>query len=208
VDCPYCEPKDQKGSRVVDTRAQRDGSLRRRRECLSAHKHRFVTYETVADQDEATKGVSPERRRMPREHEAIGHRFSIAGHEGLINAGKYEDGGLGEVTITDIGKNGGTLSGMLAAFATAISIALQYGVPLEVLTQSFSVMRFEPEGITQNPEIPFAKSLPDYILRWLASRFIDDVDFLEEIGVMTSEVRTRREKEVSLLDRELRGSEG
>ena len=68
------------------------------------------------------------------------------------------------------------------AFATAISMGLQYGVPLEDYVKKFSYMRFEPEGITRNPEIPFAKSLPDYIMRWLASRFIDDVDYLESLG--------------------------
>ena len=93
----------------------------------------------------------------------------------------YEDGTVGEIFLTDIGKEGSTLRGMMNSFATAISIALQYGVPLETLVQKFSYMRFEPEGITQNPEIPFAKSMPDYIMRWLASRFLD-VDTQEELG--------------------------
>ncbi len=77
------------------------------------------------------------------------------------------------------------------SFATAISIALQYGVPLETLVQKFSYMRFEPEGITGNPEIPFAKSMPDYIMRWLASRFLD-TDAQEELGILTPEVRARK----------------
>jgi ribonucleoside-diphosphate reductase alpha chain len=77
------------------------------------------------------------------------------------------------------------------SFATAISIALQYGVPLETLVQKFSYMRFDPEGITQNPEIPFAKSMPDYIMRWLASRFLD-TDAQEELGILTPEVRARK----------------
>jgi ribonucleoside-diphosphate reductase alpha chain len=79
---------------------------------------------------------------------------------------------------------------MMNSFATAISIALQYGVPLETLVQKFSYMRFEPEGITGNPEIPFAKSMPDYIMRWLASRFLD-TDAQEELGILTPEVRSR-----------------
>jgi ribonucleoside-diphosphate reductase alpha chain len=79
----------------------------------------------------------------------------------------------------------------LNSFATSISIALQYGVPLEKLVEKFSYMRFEPEGITQNPEIPFAKSMPDYIMRWLASRFLD-TDIQEELGIMTPEVRARK----------------
>ena len=105
---------------------------------------------------------------MPRERESITHKFSIAGHEGYITAGKYEDGSVGEIFLTDIGKEGSTLRGMLNAFATAISIGLQYGVPLETFVKKFSYMRFDPEGITGNPEIPFAKSMPDYIMRWLA----------------------------------------
>ena len=80
---------------------------------------------------------------------------------------------------------------MMNSFATAISIALQYGVPLETLVQKFSYMRFEPEGITANPEIPFAKSMPDYIMRWLASRFLD-TDAQEELGILTPAVRARK----------------
>ena len=77
------------------------------------------------------------------------------------------------------------------AFATAISISLQYGVPLETLVRKFSYMRFEPEGMTSNPEIPFAKSMPDYIMRWLASRFLD-ADLQEELGILTPAVRARK----------------
>src|SRR5438309_7228058 len=80
---------------------------------------------------------------------------------------------------------------MMNSFATAISIALQYGVPLETLVRKFSYMRFEPEGITGNPEIPFAKSMPDYIMRWLASRFLD-AEAQEELGILTPEVRARQ----------------
>jgi ribonucleoside-diphosphate reductase alpha chain len=142
----------------------------------------------------------PVRRRMPRERESITHKFSIAGHEGYITAGKYPDGRVGEIFLTDIGKEGSTLRGMMNAFATAISIGLQYGVPLEVFVKKFSYMRFDPEGITTNPEIPFAKSMPDYIMRWLASRFIDDPEYLEELGILTEEVRARREAEHAGLD--------
>jgi ribonucleoside-diphosphate reductase alpha chain len=135
--------------------------------------------------------VGPRRKRMPRERQSITHKFSIAGHEGYITAGMYEDGTVGEIFLTDIGKEGSTLRGMMNSFATAISIALQYGVPLETLVQKFSYMRFEPEGITGNPEIPFAKSMPDYIMRWLASRFLD-VDAQEGLGILTPEVRARK----------------
>ena len=103
----------------------------------------------------------------------------------------YEDGTVGEIFLTDIGKEGSTLRGMMNSFATAISIALQYGVPLDTLVRKFAYMRFEPEGITTNPEIPFAKSMPDYIMRWLASRFLD-ADTQEELGILTPAVRARK----------------
>jgi ribonucleoside-diphosphate reductase alpha chain len=141
----------------------------------------------------------PVRKKMPRERESITHKFSIAGHEGYITAGKYEDGSVGEIFLTDIGKEGSTMRGLLNAFATSISIGLQYGVPLETFVRKFSYMRFEPEGITQNPEIPFAKSLPDYIMRWVASRFIEDTDTLEDLGILTKEVRAKRDAETSQL---------
>jgi ribonucleoside-diphosphate reductase alpha chain len=135
--------------------------------------------------------AGPKRKRMPRERQSITHKFSIGGHEGYITAGMYEDGSVGEIFLTDIGKEGSTLRGMMNAFATAISISLQYGVPLETLVRKFSYMRFEPEGITMNPEIPFAKSMPDYIMRWLASRFLD-ADVQEDLGILTPEVRARK----------------
>jgi ribonucleoside-diphosphate reductase alpha chain len=135
--------------------------------------------------------AGPRRKRMPRERQSITHKFSIGGHEGYITAGMYEDGTVGEIFLTDIGKEGSTLRGMMNSFATAISISLQYGVPLETLVQKFSYMRFEPEGITGNPEIPFAKSMPDYIMRWLASRFLD-TDAQEELGILTPAVRARK----------------
>src|SRR3954452_9409670 len=134
------------------------------------------------------------RRRMPRERRSLTHKFSVGGHEGYVTAGMYDDGTIGEIFLTDIGKEGSTLRGMMNSFATAISIALQYGVPLETLVQKFAYMRFEPEGITTNPEIPFAKSMPDYIMRWLASRFLD-ADTQEELGILTKEVRARKTAE-------------
>jgi ribonucleoside-diphosphate reductase alpha chain len=147
---------------------------------------------------EAPDEPRPIRRRMPRERQSITHKFSIAGHEGYITAGMYEDGSVGEIFLTDVGKEGSTLRGMMNAFATSISIALQYGVPLETLVRKFSYMRFDPEGITTNPEIPFAKSMPDYIMRWLASRFLD-ADIQEELGILTQEVRDRKAREEALL---------
>jgi ribonucleoside-diphosphate reductase alpha chain len=138
--------------------------------------------------------IGPRRNKMPRERQSITHKFNIGGHEGYITAGMYEDGQVGEIFITDVGKEGSTLRGMMNSFATAISIALQYGVPLETLVMKFAYMRFEPEGITQNPEIPFAKSMPDYIMRWLASRFLD-AEIQEELGILTPEVRAKKSAE-------------
>ncbi len=167
----------------------RDGSK-------TAQALRTDAHEGKQAEDSADSQVQqPIRRRMPRERESITHKFSIGQHEGYITAGKYEDGSLGEIFLTDIGKEGSTLRGMMNAFATAISIGLQYGVPLETFVKKFSYMRFDPEGMTKNPEIPFAKSMPDYIMRWLASRFIDDPDVLEDLGILTPEVRARREAE-------------
>jgi ribonucleoside-diphosphate reductase alpha chain len=152
-----------------------------------------VDVDTVVKEavDKAIAELGPKRHRMPKERQSITHKFSIGGHEGYITAGMYEDGTVGEIFITDVGKEGSTLRGMMNSFATAISIALQYGVPLETLVQKFAYMRFEPEGITQNPEIPFAKSMPDYIMRWLASRFLD-ADTQEDLGILTPEVRARK----------------
>jgi ribonucleoside-diphosphate reductase alpha chain len=154
------------------------------------------------DEKEAEAEVEmaqPVRKKMPRERESLTHKFSIGGHEGYITAGKYEDGTVGEIFLTDIGKEGSTMRGLLNAFATAISLGLQYGVPLETFVQKFSYMRFEPEGMTRNPEIPFAKSMPDYIMRWLASRFIEDTETLEELGILTQEVRSKKEAETAQL---------
>ncbi len=147
---------------------------------------------------EALAKAPPKRRRMPRERQSITHKFSLGGHEGYITAGMYEDGSIGEIFLTDIGKEGSTLRGMMNSFATAISISLQYGVPLETLVRKFSYMRFEPEGMTTNPEIPFAKSMPDYIMRWLASRFLD-ADLQEELGILTPEVRARKAAQDAML---------
>jgi ribonucleoside-diphosphate reductase alpha chain len=151
--------------------------------------------------------VAPSRNRLPRERESLTHKFSIAGHEGYITAGKYEDGSLGEIFLTDIGKDGSTLRGMMNAFATAISIGLQYGVPLETFVRKFSYMRFDPEGMTTNPEIPFAKSLPDYIMRWLASRFLDPAVH-EELGIMSADVRAKKMAEEAAPQGEGNGGNG
>ncbi len=113
----------------------------------------------------------PLRKKLPDERQALTHKFSIAGHEGYITVGMHEDGSPGEVFIT-MAKEGSTLSGLLDAFATSISLALQYGVPLDVLCNKFTATRFEPSGFTGNKDIPIAKSITDYIFRWLALKFL------------------------------------
>lgn len=115
------------------------------------------------------------RRRLPDERQAITHKFSIAGHEGYITVGLYEDGQPGEIFIT-MSKEGSTISGLMDAFATSVSMALQYGVPLRVLVEKFSHMRFEPSGFTNNKDIPIAKSICDYIFRWLGKKFLPPED--------------------------------
>ncbi len=113
----------------------------------------------------------PYRHKLPDERQAITHKFSIDRHEGYLTVGLYEDGSPGEIFMV-MAKEGSTLSGMVDAFATAISIALQYGVPLETLVQKFIHTRFEPSGFTQNRQIRIAKSITDYVFRWLASKFL------------------------------------
>jgi len=113
----------------------------------------------------------PYRRKLPDERRAITHKFSVGGHEGYLTVGLYEDGQPGEIFIT-MAKEGSTVSGLMDSFATAVSLALQYGVPLKVLCEKFSHMRFEPSGWTNNPEIHYAKSVMDYIFRWLALKFL------------------------------------
>ncbi len=127
----------------------------------------------------------PARHKLPDERHAITHKFSIAGHEGYITVGMYEDGKPGEIFLV-MAKEGSTISGLMDAFATSISIALQYGVPLEALVEKFSHVRFEPSGFTKNPQIPFAKSITDYIFRYLASKFLS-AEHQEAAGVQPSQ---------------------
>ncbi len=129
----------------------------------------------AAGEKAATPAFQPVRRKLPDERVAITHKFSVEGQEGYVTVGLYEDGKPGELFIT-MAKEGSTLSGVMDAFATAISLTLQYGVPLEFLVNKFSHVRFEPAGWTNNPQIPYAKSIIDYIFRWLASKFLAPED--------------------------------
>src|SRR6201998_4069538 len=111
------------------------------------------------------------RHRLPAERASITHKFSIAGHEGYITVGLYPTGQPGEIFIK-MAKEGSTVSGLMDAFATSISLALQHGVPLRVLCEKFAHTRFEPSGWTGNEQIGFAKSIMDYIFRWIQIRFL------------------------------------
>jgi ribonucleoside-diphosphate reductase alpha chain len=147
----------------------RDGS--KRTQPLNTSKDK--TAAEVAQAAAAALVTQPTRRKLPDERSAITHKFDIAGHEGYITVGLFENGQPGEIFLV-MAKEGSTISGFADAFAQAISYALQYGVPLQALVDKFSHVRFEPSGMTRNPEIRFAKSIVDYIFRWLASKFLSN----------------------------------
>lgn len=124
------------------------------------------------DEIRGARGFSgPRRRHLPDERQAVTHKFSIAGHEGYLTVGLFEDGTPGELFVR-MAKEGSAISGLMDSFATAVSIMLQYGVPLEVLCNKFTNSRFEPSGFTSNPEVPIAKSIMDYIFRWFGIKFL------------------------------------
>ncbi|MCY4121326.1 MAG: vitamin B12-dependent ribonucleotide reductase, partial [Acidobacteria bacterium] len=119
----------------------------------------------------AGAGEQPVRRKLPDERDAITHKFDIAGHEGYITVGLFDDGSPGEIFLV-MAKEGSTISGFADAYAQAVSYSLQYGVPLQVLVDKFSHVRFEPSGLTKNKDIRVAKSIVDYVFRWLATKFL------------------------------------
>ncbi len=155
----------------------RDGS--KRSQPLSTSKSQA----TFSGRPEVAAEVRPARRRLPLERAAITHKFDIQGHEGYLTVGLYEDGQPGEIFLK-MAKEGSTLSGMMDSFATSVSVALQYGVPLRLFCAKFAHSRFEPAGYTGNPEIPIAKSIVDYIFRWLAARFLP-ADDRQALGIIT-----------------------
>jgi ribonucleoside-diphosphate reductase alpha chain len=145
----------------------RDGSKRTQ----PLNTSRDKTAGQIAQEAAASMVATPVRRKLPDERHAITHKFDIQGHEGYITVGLFQDGQPGEIFLV-MAKEGSTISGFADAFAQAISYALQYGVPLQALVDKFSHVRFEPSGMTRNPEIRFAKSIVDYIFRWMASKFL------------------------------------
>jgi ribonucleoside-diphosphate reductase alpha chain len=152
----------------------RDGS--KRTQPLNTSKAQVADTRNMTEVREVVKEVvkiveTPKRRKLPDERQAITHKFDVAGHEGYITVGMFEDGTPGEIFLV-MAKEGSTISGFADAFAQAISYALQYGVPLQALVDKFSHARFEPSGMTKNPEVRFAKSIVDYIFRWMATKFL------------------------------------
>jgi len=133
--------------------------------------------------------AAPQRHRLPDERTEIGRKFRVGDYEGYIHVGVYDDDTPGDVFV-DIAKEGTTLAGLMNAFMIAISLGLQYGVPLEVFVSKYAHMRFDPAGPTNDPDIRIAKSLPDYIFRWLGKRFLT-IDQQEELGILSAEVRAR-----------------
>ena len=142
-----------KGSQPLSTRSQQDAESE--------------TDEAITD----ALTERPIRKRLSDTRSSLTHKFSVGGHEGYIHVGFYEDGSPGEVFLR-MSKEGTAVSGLMDSVAVLTSIALQYGVPLESLVNKFSHVRFEPSGFTSNPDIPMAKSIIDYVFRWLGIRFL------------------------------------
>ena len=154
------------------------------------------TAKQTAEEAVAASGDQPVRRKLPDERDAITHKFDIAGHEGYITVGLFGDGTPGEIFLV-MAKEGSTISGFADAFAQAVSYSLQYGVPLQVLVDKFSHVRFEPAGLTKNKDIRVAKSIVDYVFRWLATKFLSPeaqfhagVNVSDEVAAETGEQLT------------------
>jgi ribonucleoside-diphosphate reductase alpha chain len=175
----------------------RDGS--KRTQPLNTSKAQVADTRNVETVKEVVKEVvkvveRPTRRKLPDERNAITHKFDVAGHEGYITVGLFEDGTPGEIFLV-MAKEGSTISGFADAFAQAISYALQYGVPLQTLVDKFSHSRFEPSGMTKNPEVRFAKSIVDYIFRWMATKFLSpDAQFHAGVNLREAPAEPERER--------------
>jgi ribonucleoside-diphosphate reductase alpha chain len=174
--CKLSQPLNAKSDTAIDD--EEDAT-----EIAAAHEE--ITTEVISAADMATKEQPqvierivekiierPMRKRLPDTRSSITHHFNVAGHEGYLTVGMYDTGGPGELFIT-MSKEGSTIGGLMDSLGTAISVALQYGVPIESLVSKFAYQRFEPQGITTNRDIPFAKSLVDYIFQWMGMQFIE-----------------------------------
>lgn len=149
----------------------------------------FIPYPQSSD-------VHARRRRLPDERRSVTHKFEIGPHQGYITVGLYDDGAPGEIFLT-MSKEGSILSGLVDAFATSISIGLQYGVPLKVFVAKFAHMRFEPSGETKNPNIPIATSIVDYVFRWLAIKFLTPED-RQALGIHGDADNFNRERQQAI----------
>ena len=127
---------------------------------------------SISENEKQNYDAIGKRKPLPDERLSITHKFNVGGYEGYLIVGLYPNGNVGEIFIK-MSKKGSTLSGLMDAFAVAVSVALQYGVPLEVYIDKFRFTNFEPNGFTTNPEIPVAKSIIDYIFRWLENKFLN-----------------------------------
>jgi ribonucleoside-diphosphate reductase alpha chain len=162
-----------KRSQPLNTKKKSDASsVEATQEEMAALRTRVNELEAIvaATQQQSLPG-QPLRRRLPETRTAITHKFEIAGHEGYLTVGLFENGQPGELFIT-MAKEGSTIGGLMDAIGTLTSIALQYGVPLEALAKKFSHQRFEPSGFTKHPEIRNASSITDYVFRWMALQFV------------------------------------
>ena len=139
-----------------------------------------------------------ERRRLPEDRTEVGRKFRVGDYEGYIHVGLYEDGTPGDIFV-DIAKEGTTLAGLMNSFMISVSLGLQYGVPLEVYVSKFAHMRFEPSGMTNDADIRIAKSIVDYVFRWMGKKFLT-TDQQEEIGVLSPEVRARLAQSYAALE--------
>ena len=141
------------------------------------------------DQQVELIAAKPQRRVMPIERNEVGRKFKVGEYEGYIHVGLFPEGDPGDVFV-DIAKEGTTLAGLMNAFMIAVSVGIQYGVPLEVFISKFAHMRFEPSGLTNDPDIRVAKSIPDYIFRWMGKRFLD-AETQADLGIMSQAVRDK-----------------
>jgi ribonucleoside-diphosphate reductase alpha chain len=152
----------------------------------------------VADAPAAPPVPLTQRRRLPEDRNEVGRKFRVGDYEGYIHVGLYEDGTPGDIFV-DIAKEGTTLAGLMNSFMISVSLGLQYGVPLEVYVSKFAHMRFEPSGMTNDADIRIAKSIVDYVFRWMGKKFLT-ADQQQEIGILTPEVKARLAESYSLLE--------
>ena len=159
---------------------------------------RVQAAKTVPTGHKSREAIQAVRRRLPDERRSLTHHFSVGGQEGYVTVGLYEDGLPGELFIR-MAKEGSTVSGLMDSFATAVSLALQYGVPLQILCDKFSHTRFEPSGWSGNPKIGYAKSLMDYLFRWLELRFLKGEQgiLFERQGRVNRSMRGQRQRHLA-----------